>query len=36
MRENDSIFNHVPTGWYIAGGMIVPRTDERTTVASDD
>lgn len=24
MRANNSIFNNVPNGWYICGGMAVP------------
>lgn len=24
MRENNSIWNNVPNGWYVVGGMIVP------------
>lgn len=24
MREENSIWNNVPNGWYICGGMVIP------------
>lgn len=28
MRKNNSIFDSVPTGWCVCGGMIVPKNNK--------
>lgn len=28
MRKNNSIFDSVPNGWYVCGGMIVPKNNK--------
>lgn len=32
MRKNNSIWNNIPSGWCIRGGMIVPPPDRKKFV----
>lgn len=29
MRTNNSIFINVPSGWYVCGGMIAPKNNNK-------
>lgn len=32
MRKNNSIFDSVPNGWCVCGGMIVPKKNNKTKI----
>lgn len=32
MRKNNSVWDNIPRGWYIRGGMIVPKPNHKKFV----